>query len=76
MPRPHHVGFHRGAVELARLRKKPVAEIAEDLWISESCLRRPDGRRRWEVEILERASAFFAWRHRQANPAAGEARHP
>jgi transposase-like protein len=75
-------------MELARLREKPVARIAEDLGISESCLRNwmtqadiNDGARagltsderaeqvklrrekrvlEMEVEILERASAYFA----------------
>ena len=52
MPRPHPPEFHQRAVELARLREKPVAQIAADLGISESCLRRwmdvadvDDGRR-------------------------------
>jgi len=73
---------------LARLREKPIAKIAEDLGISESCLRNwmvqadiDDGRREgltsderaelvrlrrekrvleMEVEILKRASAYFA----------------
>lgn len=39
MPRPHPPEFRQRAVELARLREKPVAQIAEDLGISESCLR-------------------------------------
>ena len=39
MPAPHPPEFRRRAVELARLREKPVAEIAKDLSISESCLR-------------------------------------
>jgi len=39
MPRPHPPEFRQRAVELARLREKPVAEIAEDLGISDSCLR-------------------------------------
>ncbi len=39
MPRPHPPEFRQRAVELARLGEKPVAEIAEDLGISESCLR-------------------------------------
>jgi len=39
MPRPHPPEFRRRAVELARLREKPVAEIATDLGISDSCLR-------------------------------------
>ena len=39
MPRPHPPEFRQRAVELARMREKPVAQIAEDLGISESCLR-------------------------------------
>ncbi len=39
MPRPHPPEFRQRAVELARLREKPVAQIAEDLGISEVCLR-------------------------------------
>lgn len=39
MPRPHPPEFRQRAVELARLREKPVAAIADDLGISESCLR-------------------------------------
>ena len=39
MPRPHPPEFHRRAVELARERAKPIAKIAGDLGISESCLR-------------------------------------
>lgn len=80
--------FRRNAVELARSGEYPVAKIAGDLGIAQSCLRRwmkvddvetgrADGasrderaelvelRRRnrvleMEVEILKRASAFFA----------------
>ncbi|MGH3925782.1 MAG: transposase [Pseudonocardiaceae bacterium] len=39
MPRPHPPEFRERAVELARLREKPVAQIAADLGISDSCLR-------------------------------------
>ena len=39
MPRPHPPEFRQRAVELARLREKPIAQIAEDLGIAESCLR-------------------------------------
>ena len=39
MPRPHPPEFRQRAVELARMREKPVAQIADDLGISESCLR-------------------------------------
>ena len=88
MPAPRPPEFRRRAVELARQRDKPVAEIARDLGISESCLRRwmdrsdvDEGRKEglrsdvraelvrlrrenrvqaMEIEILERASAYFA----------------
>jgi transposase len=88
MPRPHPAEFRRRAVELARLREKPIAKVAKELGISESCLRSwmvqadiNDGRREglttderaelvrlrrekrvleMEVEILKRASAYFA----------------
>lgn len=88
MPRAHPPEFRQRAVELARLRDKPIARIADDLRISESCLRRwmdiadvDDGRRpglttdervelvklrrekrvlEMEIEILKRASAYFA----------------
>ena len=39
MPRPHPPEFRQRAVDLARMREKPVAQIAEDLGISDSCLR-------------------------------------
>ncbi|GFJ87581.1 hypothetical protein Prum_012230 [Phytohabitans rumicis] len=39
MPAPHPAEFRRRAVELARRREKPVAELAKSLGISESCLR-------------------------------------
>lgn len=39
MPRPHPPEFRRRAVELARVRDKPVAEFTADLGISDSCLR-------------------------------------
>ena len=52
MPRAHPVEFRQRAVELARLREKPVGQIASDLGISDSCLRgwvaqadRDEGRR-------------------------------
>ena len=88
MPRPHPPEFRKRAVELARLREKPIAQIAVDLGISESCLRNwlhqadvDEGTREglttderaelvrlrrelrvkeMEIEILKRASAFFA----------------
>jgi transposase len=88
MPRPRPPEFRRRAVELALLREKPIREIAADLGISESCLRRwvqqadvDEGQREglttderaelvrlrrevrvkdMEIEILKRASAYFA----------------
>ncbi len=39
MPAPHPPEFRARAVELARLRERPVREIAQSLGISESCLR-------------------------------------
>jgi transposase len=88
MPAPYPPEFRQRAVELARRRDKPIAEIARDLGIAESGLRRwmdqadVDGghkpglstderkelvelRRKnrvleMEIEILKRASAYFA----------------
>jgi transposase-like protein len=39
VPAPHPPEFRQRAVELARQGAKPVAQIAKDLGISESCLR-------------------------------------
>jgi transposase len=39
VPAPHPPEFRRRAIELAREGAKPVAELAKDLGISESCLR-------------------------------------
>lgn len=39
VPAPHPAEFRRRAVELARQGSKPVAEVAKELGISESCLR-------------------------------------
>ena len=39
MPAPHPPEFRQRAVELARQGNTPVAKIAKDLGISESCLR-------------------------------------
>ena len=39
MPASHPPEFRRRAVELARERVKPIAQLARDLGISESCLR-------------------------------------
>jgi transposase len=88
MPASKSPEFRQRAVELARLREKPIAQIARDLQISESCLRRwmdqadvDDGHKpgltkderaelvrlrrenrvqAMEIEILKRASAYFA----------------
>lgn len=88
MPAPRPPEFRRRAVELARAGEQPIAQIAKDLGISESCLRRwmavadvdtgraegltsgekaelAELRRRNRVleaavEILKRASAYFA----------------
>ena len=88
MPAAKNPEFRRRAVELARLREKPIAQIAKDLGIAESGLRRwmaqadiDEGKREglssderkelvelrrqkrvleMEVEILKRASAYFA----------------
>ncbi len=88
MPRAKPPEFRRRAVELARLRERPVREIASDLGIAESYLRRwlrqadvdegqseglsTDERaelvrlrrelrvKEMEIEILKRASAYFA----------------
>jgi transposase len=39
MPAPHPIEFRQRAVELARTGGKPVAQLAKDLGISDSCLR-------------------------------------
>jgi fatty-acyl-CoA synthase len=39
VPSPHPAEFRRRAVGLARTPSKPIAELAKDLGISESCLR-------------------------------------
>ena len=39
MPAPHPAEFRHRAVALARTGSKPVAQIAKELCISESCLR-------------------------------------
>ena len=39
MPAPHPLEFRQRAVELARQGTSPVARVAKDLGISESCLR-------------------------------------
>ncbi len=61
MPRPHPPEFRQRAVELARMREKPIAELAGDLAISDSCLRnwmaqadRDEGRRSAGATTAER----------------------
>lgn len=39
MPPAHPPEFRQRAIALARLREKPIAQIAADLGISDSCLR-------------------------------------
>ena len=88
MPAAKSPEFRRRAVELARLGEKPIAQIARDLGIAESGLRRwvkqadiDEGKKdgltsderaelvrlrrdkrvlEMEIEILKRASAYFA----------------
>ena len=88
MPAAKPPDFRRRALDLVRLGEQPVAKIAKDLGISESCLRRwmdqddvDSGRKEgltseeraelvrlrrenrvqaMEIEILKRASAYFA----------------
>jgi transposase len=40
MPATRSPEFRRRAVELARRREKPIIQIAKDLGVSETCLRR------------------------------------
>jgi transposase len=40
MPRPYPKEFREGALQLVREGERPVAQIAHDLGIAESCLRR------------------------------------
>jgi len=40
MPAPYPAEFRRRAVGLAREKAKPIAQIAADLGVAESCLRR------------------------------------
>jgi transposase len=62
MPPSHPPEFRRRAVELARMREKPVVQIAADLGISDSCLRNwikqadlDEGRRNDGLSTAERA---------------------
>lgn len=88
MPKAHPPEFRQRAVDLARAGEIPVAQVAKDLGVSESCLRRwmsiadvDEGHKpgltsderaelvrlrrekrvlEMEIEILKRASAYFA----------------
>lgn len=40
MPRPYPKEFREGALQLVREGERPIAQIAHDLGIAESCLRR------------------------------------
>lgn len=88
MPAPHPPEFRRRAIDLARQPGASVAQVAKDLGISESGLRRwmsqddidtgrkeglstsereelvrlrrENRRQQMEIEILKRASAYFA----------------
>jgi transposase len=40
MPRPYPKEFREGALALARRGDRPIAEVAHELGIAESCLRR------------------------------------
>ena len=77
MPAPHPPEFRRRAVELARLREQPVAQIAKDLGISESCLRQLDGSadvdegRKEGLSSDERAE-LVQLRRRQPGPGDGD----
>jgi transposase len=99
MPAPKSPEFRRRVVELARLREKPISQIAKDLGIAESGLRRwmaqadiDEGKQEglttderaelvqlrrdkrvleMEVEILKRASAYFAGRMSSQNDLPG-----
>jgi fatty-acyl-CoA synthase len=53
VPPPHPAEFRHRAVELARQRSKPIADLAKELRISESCLRN------WvaQAEVDEKGSA-------------------
>lgn len=62
MPPPHPPEFRQRAVEPARMREKPVSEIAADLGISDNCLRSwvkqadlDEGRRNDGLSTAERA---------------------
>ena len=56
MPAPHPREFRRRTVELARQNTAPIAQVAKDLGISESCLRNwkaPPGKRIVVTQVLK-----------------------
>jgi len=61
MPAPFPEEFRQRAGELARERAKPIRRIAEDLGISESCLRR------WMAQADIDAGTSFR-RHKRVGP--------
>ena len=74
MPRPHPPEFRQRAVELARLREKPVAQIAADLGISDQLSARLDGPRRHRRRPAARLDDRRARRAREAPPREAGAR--
>lgn len=81
MPAPKSPEFRRRAVELARLREKPIAQVARDLDVVESGLRRwmkqadiDEGKQeglisdeRAELVKLRREKRVLGWRSRSSN---------
>src|SRR5918997_5938042 len=81
VPPPHPAEFRRRAIELARQRTKPMAEVAKDLRISESYLRnwvaQADADERGsqtrlpsaeKAELAQFADAIFEWIECWYNP--------
>ena len=52
MPRPYPKEFREGAVQLARQGERPIADIARELGIAESCLR--NWLKRDQLDLRER----------------------
>ena len=73
-PGPVPPEFRQRAVQLARLREKPIARIAEDLGITESCLRN------WQADIDDSWQRFFdcrtGRRDRTVRKASATGAHP